>query len=96
MGTKNQPSEFDCYAAAEPDEPMFVLLGRDKFAAQLVALWADAREMAGEDPAKVAEARTASAQMRAWCHTHGRQPMKIKWPSGLPDRVGSDDGVVGD
>lgn len=32
MGTKNNPGAFDCYANAEPDEPMFVLLGRDKHA----------------------------------------------------------------
>ena len=25
MGTKNEPGEFDCYAAAEPDEPMFII-----------------------------------------------------------------------
>lgn len=29
MGTKNNPGAFDCYANAEPDEPMFVLLARD-------------------------------------------------------------------
>jgi hypothetical protein len=29
MGTKNQPGKFDtCYANADPDEPMFVLLGK--------------------------------------------------------------------
>jgi hypothetical protein len=29
MGTKSNPGPFDCYAKAEPDEPMFVLLARD-------------------------------------------------------------------
>ncbi|HAW11807.1 MAG TPA: aspartate decarboxylase, partial [Chloroflexi bacterium] len=29
MGTKNNPGKFDCYDDAHPDEPMFVLLGRD-------------------------------------------------------------------
>ena len=56
MGTKNNPGQFDCYANAEPDEPMFVLLGRDKHAPLLVRLWADLRRMEGEDPEKVAEA----------------------------------------
>lgn len=28
MGTKNRSGDFDCYANAEPDEPMFILLGR--------------------------------------------------------------------
>ncbi len=39
MGTKNHPGKFDCYAAAEPDEPMFILLARDPLAAHLVAAW---------------------------------------------------------
>lgn len=40
MGTKNNPGAYDCYANAEPDEAMFVLLGRDKHAGLLVTLWA--------------------------------------------------------
>ncbi len=45
MATKNNPSEYDCYANAEPDEPMFVLLGRDKHAPTLVWLWSTLREL---------------------------------------------------
>jgi hypothetical protein len=44
MGTKNNPGEFDCYANAEPDEPMFVLLARDRTAPQAVEAWVAARE----------------------------------------------------
>lgn len=40
MGTKNQPGNFDCYANALPDEPMFVLLGRDPLAPFLTQIWA--------------------------------------------------------
>lgn len=40
MGTKLEPGKFDCYANAEPDEPMFVLLGRDALAPSLVNIWA--------------------------------------------------------
>ena len=43
MGTKNNPGAFDCYANAEPDEPMFVLLGRDPLAPFLVSIWAKVR-----------------------------------------------------
>ncbi len=39
MGTKNKPGAFDCYANAKPDEPMFVLLGRDPTGAPLVLYW---------------------------------------------------------
>lgn len=27
MGSKNNPGKYDCYEAADPDEPMFILLG---------------------------------------------------------------------
>lgn len=43
MGTKNNPGQFDCYANAEPDEPMFVLLGRDRLAGHLVSIWSKIR-----------------------------------------------------
>lgn len=43
MGTKNNPGKFDCYANAESDEPMFVLLGRDRLAGHLVSIWSKIR-----------------------------------------------------
>lgn len=41
MGTKQNPGAIDCYAAAKPDEPMFVLLARDSKSPGLVAAWAE-------------------------------------------------------
>ena len=66
MGTKNNPGKFDCYANAEPDEPMFILLARDKHAPILVHFWAVLRELAGEDIAKVREARDCALAMVNW------------------------------
>ncbi len=66
MATKNNPGKFDCYANALPDEPMFILLGRDRHAPDLVRAWADSREKAGEDPVKVAEARQCADAMDRW------------------------------
>ncbi len=66
MGTKEQPGAFDCYANAQPDEPMFVLLGRDKHAPALVWLWASLREIDQEHPAKVQEARECAIAMGAY------------------------------
>lgn len=43
MGTKANPGRFDCYANAAPDEPMFVLLARDRLAPHLVSIWAKLR-----------------------------------------------------
>lgn len=66
MGTKNRPAKYDCYANADPNEPMFILLGRDFGAPALVEQWALTREVGGEDPAIVAEARACAQAMRDW------------------------------
>lgn len=77
MGTKNNPGSFDCYDAAHPDEPMFVLLARDESAADFVRKWADEREKAirhgfkpESDMAKVAEARQCAKAMDIWKANH--------------------------
>lgn len=72
MSTKNHPGQFDCYQSAEPDEPMFVLLARDRHAPVLIWLWATMREIEDEDSAHVAEARQCVAQMIEWQRAHGR------------------------
>lgn len=72
MANKNNPGAYDCYAHAHPDEPMFVLLGRDPDAPKLVEAWADVRERNSEDPAKVAEARACAQTMRAWLERLGK------------------------
>lgn len=43
MGTKIRPGKFDCYDLALPDEPVFVLLGRDPDAPDRVKEWARRR-----------------------------------------------------
>lgn len=75
MGTKNNPGKFDCYAAALPDEPYFILLARDPDAPMLVELWAYLRERHGcsEHPSrshdeKAKEARNIANDMRLWYH----------------------------
>lgn len=40
MGAKNNPGKFDCYAKAEPDEPIFTLRAKDPRAPFMVELWA--------------------------------------------------------
>ena len=76
MGTKNRPAPHDCYALAEGDEPLFVLLARDVHAPFLVRAWADMREASGESPDKVEEARSAADAMVRWRRTkRSREPM---------------------
>lgn len=79
MATKNNPGDYDCYANAEPDEPMFILLGRDPIAEVLVMLWADIREaLGGADPEKMAEARLCAEQLAAWARSKGKDPDNAK------------------
>jgi hypothetical protein len=66
MGTKNKPGKYDCYANAHPDEPMFILLGRDPLAPELVEAWADERESQRGPSEKVDEARACANAMREW------------------------------
>ncbi len=73
MGTKNNPGAFDCYGNAEPDEPMFILLGRDACAPIAVMQWAALREdqinrgvKPESDRAVVEEAYECARKMRAY------------------------------
>lgn len=72
MGTKANPGAFDCHGKAEPDEPVFTLLGRDRHGPTLVWLWSVLRELDGEDPAVVAEARVCASEMIAYATQKGR------------------------
>lgn len=66
MGTKNNPGTFDCYANAEPDEPMFILLARDPLAPMLVRLWGEMRALTRGQSSKVTEAMNCAVLMEAW------------------------------
>ncbi len=76
MGTKNDPGTFDCYANAHPDEPMFILLGRDPMAGTIVRNWARHRAQLGEDPVKVQEALDCADAMDKWAISLGKRPLK--------------------
>jgi hypothetical protein len=77
MATKSNPGKFDCYDKAEADEPIFVLLGRDKHAPSLVCMWSMLRELDNEDQAKVEEARECARDMIAWANGHGRNSVGL-------------------
>lgn len=84
MGTKNNPGKFDCYANAEPDEPMFVLLGRDPTAAVVVAVWrvlkTDMRENGKStiSDEKLAEAHACEQALTDWALAHGKDPSEAR------------------
>ena len=68
MGTKNNPGIHSCYDKADPDEPMFVLLGRDPIAPFLVGWWVGLKSMhdPNADEAKLAEAMQTAKAMEDW------------------------------
>ncbi len=75
MGTKNKPGQFDCYANAEPDEPMFVLLGRDPASSLLVTTWTKIRTESGIDlvgSPKILEAEACAEAMTRFATERGR------------------------
>lgn len=80
MGTKNNPAPFDCYPNADPDEPMFTLLGRDPAASFVVMLWADIRRRMGQAPddPQLLEATACAADMECWANKVGKGAQVIK------------------
>jgi hypothetical protein len=73
MGTKNNPGRFDCYSRAEPDEPVFVLLGRDPVASSVVSYWVTLREeLGGTEPEVLAEAVMCAVEMHRWARAKGK------------------------
>lgn len=73
MGTKLNPGRFDCYAAALPDEPMFVLNARDPDMPEVIRYWITLRQARigrGEKPTEdlevVQEAAQCATDAAAW------------------------------
>ncbi len=85
MGTKQNELERGCFSKAMEDEPMFVLLGRDPHAPDLVRKWAmnrrnevDEGTRPKADMAQVNEAFDTATAMEEW-----RENAKEGWRNGL-------------
>jgi hypothetical protein len=89
MGTKNNPGKFDCYSKLEPDEPHFVIMGRDPSASLLISLWATLREATGEDEAKTQEARDCAEACYQYAKKRGKgeamNEVTLAWDNYLDD-----------
>ncbi len=72
MSTKANPGSFDCFAKADPDEPMFVLLGRDAAAMFAVLFWAQLRVLMYGVSDQITEAQATSEAMRDWAMKLGK------------------------
>lgn len=84
MSTKAGPGKYDCYARAQDDEPMFILLARDPSAPDIVEKWIKARMrliMDGvkpmEDVAMLKEATECAQAMRIWWREYTDRPLSI-------------------
>jgi len=90
MATKNKPGKWDCYSRAEPDEPMFVLLGRDPTAAAMVVAWACIHAIRKPDELdKTREALTCARDMFLWCKKVGKEPLSFTELDRLAEKVDS-------
>lgn len=84
MGTKNNPGVHDCYSKAEPDEPMFILLGRDPTAAFVVSFWRELKKemkrqgTSATSDEKLEEAWVCAVKMQEWAKKKGKDPEAVK------------------
>ena len=92
MGTKNNPGDYDCYAAARPDEPIFTLKANDRCAPDTVRHWAEcyrlSKELANSDgngPGELSdgqrrkydEAQRCADAMEAWWRKEGERMVTV-------------------
>jgi hypothetical protein len=75
MGSKQNPGAFDCYSRAEPDEPMFVLLGRDPSASLMIEIWTALRREMNPNDDKLDEALACAEACLSWAHKKGKAAM---------------------
>lgn len=71
MPTKQNPGLFDCYKAALPDEPIFVILGRDPAGPATLDFWASQRIKLGktvgdDDKNRIKAAIDEAKEMQDW------------------------------
>jgi alkanesulfonate monooxygenase SsuD/methylene tetrahydromethanopterin reductase-like flavin-dependent oxidoreductase (luciferase family) len=77
MGSKSQPGFYSYLGKAEPDEPVFVLMGRDPLAPDLIRRWADTAQANGERRDKVAEAYALAKQFEEYAHDFKNRPTNV-------------------
>jgi hypothetical protein len=96
MGTKNNPGPYNCYAHAEPDEPIFVLRGKDPAAHIVVAFWAAlSKQLHNQSEEKMMEASKTAAEMRKWAESKGKEVL-VETARALVENVATIDIVMDD
>lgn len=88
MGTKNNPGQYDAYAHAEPDEPIFVLIGRDPFASIVIRLWIVLGEEFGTvSSEKLQSARDVANAMEAYVLSQASQDGGVRQYTYVRDLI---------
>lgn len=87
MATKNKPGAFDCYANAEPDEPMFILLGRDVVSPFAIRMWIAERIASGKnkhEDAQIVEAAECIEAMERFAEERRAKRLASLKPTEAP------------
>lgn len=84
METKANPGPHACFNRALADEPMFILLGRDRAAPDAIRAWVEARNRLGldTDQEQLLEAFKDSDRFREW-----REANDGRWRTEVPPRA---------
>lgn len=95
-GDGPEADNHECLAKRRPGEPMFILLGRDPDAHNLVRLWAERRLLAGGDPDHCRMGLDTSAAMRTYADEPANHPSSAPaaamYPPLAPSQLGPDQG----
>lgn len=73
MGTKRNPGPFSAYEKAEPDEPVFTLIGRDPCASIVITFWRKLRIEMGKEDEKTDEAADVAQAMQDYAIAMGKE-----------------------
>lgn len=92
MPSKQNPGVFDCYKAALPDEPIFVILGRDLAGPATLERWALERTKLGltasqDDRDRIAAALDEAKEMQEWRERNVEMSIDGVPPWKLPRQV---------
>ncbi len=66
MATKNQIIETLVTKVHDPEEPLFLLRGRDPFAPEVVRQWAEIADLNNVNTIKVEEAKDCATRMQEY------------------------------
>jgi hypothetical protein len=85
--SEEEKANHDCLAKRRPGEPMFILLGRDPDAHNIVRIWAERRLAAGGDPEHCQMGLDTSERMKLYAADPGNAPASAPPASAYPSEI---------